>query len=242
MNINKYNQIYQVLSGEIIEGVYQNQENLPSEHALVERFSVSRETVRKALNMLRENGFIQKVKGKGSVVIYDHTMDFTVSHLTSFKEIQEMKSIRYETNVVELAVYDAEDVPKVQKALGLYPKDKIWKLVRQRIHDSKTHIIDTDFFLHELMPGLNEEVAKQSTYQYIEERLGLSIAYAYKEITFEPMTAAELDLFGPVTPQYAATVKSVVYLNEAKPFQYNVSKHLASEFKFTDFSRRFTGE
>lgn len=242
MNINKYNQIYQVLSGEIIEGVYRNQDKLPSEHNLVERFDVSRETVRKALNVLQENGYIQKVKGKGSVVIYDDTMDFKISHLTSFKEIQRMKSIRYETNVVELKIYDAESFPKVQDALGIKPADKIWRLIRQRIHDGKTHIIDVDFFLYDLMPGLNETVAVNSTYEYIEERLGLTIAYAYKEITFEPMSEKEIELFGPVTPPYAATVKSVVYLNEATPFQYNMSKHLATEFKFTDFSRRFTGE
>lgn len=242
MNINKYNQIYQILSSEIIEGEYCAQNVLPSEHKLVERFDVSRETIRKSLNMLQENGFIQKVKGKGSVIIYDETLDFKVSHLTSFKEIQKLKSVQYETKVIELEQYYAEDFPKVKAALGLNNEDKIWKLVRQRIHEGKTHIIDIDFFLYEMMPGLNEEVAKDSTYEYIEKRLGHTIAYAHKEITFEPMTERELRLFGPVSPQYAAVVKSIVYLKEAKPFQYNVSKHLANEFKFTDFSRRYTGE
>lgn len=242
MNINKYNQIYQILSSEIIGGEYRDQNVLPSEYRLVERFGVSRETIRKSLNMLQENGFIQKVKGKGSVIIYDETLDFTVSHLTSFKEIQRLKVIQYETKIVELEKYYAEDFPKVKAALDLHNKDRIWKLVRQRMHDGKTHIIDTDFFLYEMMPGLNEEVAKDSTYEYIEKRLGHTIAYAHKEITFEPMSEGELRLFGPVFPQYAAVVKSIVYLKEAKPFQYNVSKHLAKEFKFTDFSRRYTGE
>jgi GntR family trehalose operon transcriptional repressor len=242
MNINKYKQIYQTLSSEIIGGNYRNQSQLPSEHQLVERFNVSRETIRKALNVLQENGFIQKVKGKGSIVIYNNTMDFTVSHLTSFKEVQQIKSVEYYTKIVELDVYRAGDFPKVQEALDINEDKKIWKLIRQRIYHDKTYIIDTDFFLYELMPGLNREIAQDSTYEYIEKRLGLAISYAQKEITFEPMTKEELTLFGPVTPAYTATVTSVVYLNEALPFQYNISKHLATDFKFTDFSRRYRGE
>ena len=45
-------------------------------------------------------------------------------------------------------------------------------------------------------------------------------------------------LFGDVSVAYSATVRSVVYLENTMPFQYNISKHLANEFKFNDFSRR----
>ncbi|PKR13164.1 trehalose operon repressor, partial [Staphylococcus aureus] len=39
---------------------------------------------------------------------------------------------------------------------------------------------------------------------------------------------------------YSATVRSIVYLENTMTFQYNISKHLANEFKFNDFSRRRT--
>lgn len=242
MNINKYNQIYQTLSSKIIDGEYSQKGTLPSEHNLMQKYSVSRETVRKALNLLQENGYIQKMKGKGSVIIYNPSMDFTVSQLTSFKEIQQLKTKAYETEVIHLEKHHAEEFPKVQNELDLEPETFVWKLIRQRIHEGRTHIIDTDYFLYDMMPGLNERIAAGSIYEYIEERLGLEIAYSHKQITFEPMIQEELDLFGPVTPQYAATVKSIVHLKDATAFQYNVSKHLATEFKFVDFSRRFTGE
>ncbi|RIO55543.1 trehalose operon repressor, partial [Staphylococcus hominis] len=37
---------------------------------------------------------------------------------------------------------------------------------------------------------------------------------------------------------YTATVRSTVFLKDTTRFQYNVSKHLATEFKFNEFSRR----
>lgn len=242
MNINKYNHIYQVLSSDIAEGKYKVGSVLPSEHTLVSMFKVSRETVRKALNLLRENGYIQKVKGKGSVVIFNPAMDFTVSHLTSFKEIQSLKTTQYSTNVVELEQHLAQDFPKVMEALKLKSVEKVWRLIRERKFNGRTHIVDTDFFMVDMMPGLTEEIAEDSIYEYIEDKLGLTIAYSHKEITFDPMNERDLELFGNALPRYTATVRSIVHLSNAQPFQYNISKHLANEFKFIDFSRRFHGE
>ncbi len=242
MNMNKYNQIYQELSSDIAGGKYKKEDVLPSEHRLVEMFDVSRETVRKALDLLQENGYIQKMKGKGSVIIYNPSMDFTVSHLTSFKEIQQLKTKSYETKVIELEKYDAEEFPNVMEKLKIEPEERIWRLVRQRIFSGMTQIVDTDFFIVDMMPGLNKKVAEDSIYEYIEQKLGLVIAYSHKEITFDPMSDGEIELFNTAHLPYAATVRSVVHLNDARPFQYNVSKHLATEFKFVDFSRRFHGD
>lgn len=242
MNLNKYNQIYQSLSSDIVEGKYEAGEILPSEHKLLESFGVSRETVRKALNLLQENGYIQKMKGKGSVIIYNPSMNLTVSHLTSFKEVQKLQEKIYDTKVYRLEKRPAKDCPPVQEALDLNDETLVWELIRQRLYEDKTHIIDTDYFMYDMMPGLNEEIAGGSIYEYIEERLGHKISYSQKEITFSPMTELDIELFGPIQPPYTANVKSVVHLKDATPFQYNVSKHLASEFKFVDFSRRFTGE
>lgn len=183
MNLNKYNQIYQSLSSDIVEGKYETGDTLPSEHKLLKSFGVSRETVRKALNLLQENGYIQKMKGKGSVIIYNPSMNLTVSHLTSFKEVQEQQEKIYDTKVYSLEKRPAKDCPPVQEALDLDDETLVWELIRQRLHEDRTHIIDTDYFMYDMMPGLTEEIAGGSIYEYIEERLGHKISYSQKEST-----------------------------------------------------------
>src|SRR5699024_9906791 len=113
----------------------------------------------KALNLLQENGYIQKMKGKGSVVIYNPSMNLTVSHLTSFKEVQEQQEKIYTTHVYSLEKYPANEFPNVQKSLNLEDETLIWQLIRQRLHEDKTHIIDTDYFMYDMMPGLTDEIA-----------------------------------------------------------------------------------
>ncbi|MFP3471467.1 hypothetical protein R0J90_15610, partial [Micrococcus sp. SIMBA_144] len=54
-----------------------------------ESYGTSRETIRKALNLLSQNGMMQKIKARGSVVLDLIRYEFPVSGLVSFKEISE---------------------------------------------------------------------------------------------------------------------------------------------------------
>lgn len=238
LNNNKYRKIYQDLSGKIINGEYKEGAQLPSENLLVKSYGVSRETVRKALSLLQTNGYIQKLKGKGSIVIYNQAMNFPVSQLISFEEIKHSLNMDYNTVVESFETVRAADHKSVQEALNLGDDTELYRVVRSRREKDRVNIIDTDYFIKSMMPGLDEEIARQSIYDYIEKRLGLRISYSNKAITFEPMTEDDLELFKETMPPYAAVVRSVVHLEDASVFQYNISKHRASEFKFVDFSRR----
>ncbi|TDM02131.1 trehalose operon repressor [Macrococcus carouselicus] len=240
MNRNKYQTIYQEISGQILQGDYHFHDQLPSESLLVKHYGVSRETVRKALSLLQVNGYIQKLKGKGSVVIYQEGTNFPVSQLISFEEITASLDIDYDTQVEAFRQVKAAAHPLVQAALNLEDGTTLFEVIRSRRKNDRVNIIDTDYFIADFVPGLTEEIAKGSIYAFIEKELDLRISFSNKAITFEPMTDDELVIFGDVVPPYAATVRSVVHLSNAVPFQYNISKHRASEFKFVDFSRRIT--
>ncbi len=60
--------VYNSLYSDIVNGVYIANDFLPSESALAEKYSVSRNTLRQALAILNEDGLILKSQGKGTVV------------------------------------------------------------------------------------------------------------------------------------------------------------------------------
>lgn len=62
--MNKFHDIFLELEQQIVQGDYQPGDLLPSENQLVETYNVSRETIRKALNLLINAGYIQKNKAK----------------------------------------------------------------------------------------------------------------------------------------------------------------------------------
>ncbi|MCX4588239.1 GntR family transcriptional regulator [Streptomyces sp. NBC_01549] len=67
----KYHRITEALAKEIRSGTRPVGERLPGEHALAERFGVSRTTVRSALAELNEAGLIATRAGEGSYVLFD---------------------------------------------------------------------------------------------------------------------------------------------------------------------------
>ncbi|MBN1820148.1 MAG: GntR family transcriptional regulator [Prolixibacteraceae bacterium] len=64
----KYRQIHNYLKEKIQKGLYSEGDILPSENELCSSFSITRTTVRKALEELIKEGFIEKKHGKGSFV------------------------------------------------------------------------------------------------------------------------------------------------------------------------------
>ncbi len=68
MRIPRYQEIESMLKENIQQGKFQVGDYLPSENDLCTHYSITRTTVRKALDNLLKEGFIEKQQGKGSRV------------------------------------------------------------------------------------------------------------------------------------------------------------------------------
>ena len=98
--MKKYQIIYKDLEKAIHEQKYQVGDFLPTEQELVQSYQVSRDTIRKALTLLVEEGLVKKIHGSGSQVINQEQINFPVSDLTSYQELIEQQSLNSQTNVI----------------------------------------------------------------------------------------------------------------------------------------------
>lgn len=235
--MNKFREIFLDLEQKIMAGDYPAHSLLPSENQLIKIYAVSRETVRKALNMLQDAGYIQKKQGKGSIVLDLNRFDFPISGLTSFRELQETQQIPSQTKVVE--IHKIAVSPKLHEITAWPVASESWKLIRQRSIDGEVVILDKDYLDATIIPELPKEEAEHSIYDYFEKQLGLDISYAQKEITVEPVTKEMRDLMN-LRPedQHVVIVRSLVYLEDTRCFEYTESIHRLDKFRFVDFARR----
>ncbi|WP_078381102.1 trehalose operon repressor [Sutcliffiella halmapala] len=233
MKNNKFHRIYQELVKKLEQHEFSVGDKLPSEHELMEQFNTSRETIRKALNLLAQNGFIQKIRGKGSIVLDRTRFDFPVSGLISFKELAEKTENTWFTKAHELQLVKASD--QLKELLG---EDTLWKVVRSRNVDGESIILDKDYFHTKYVVSLTISIAEHSIYEYLENDLGLQISFAEKEITVEEATEEDFELLDLNGQTHVVVVKSVVHLDDASPFQFSESRHRLDKFRFVDFARR----
>lgn len=68
VELPRYKQVYEALRRQIADGRYTPGDLLPSEYDLCRQYGLARPTVRKALDQLVADGYVQKHQGKGSIV------------------------------------------------------------------------------------------------------------------------------------------------------------------------------
>jgi GntR family trehalose operon transcriptional repressor len=233
---NKYLSIYNEISKQIKVGELSPNALLPSENELTELYDTSRETIRKALNLLSQNGYIQKVRGKGSIVIDVNKFDFPISGLVSFKELAQKMDNKVRTIVNELSLIKPDQYIKQQ--LNLTSNNPVWKVVRTREIDGTKVILDKDYLIQEFVPHLTEEICSDSIYHYLENELNLVIGFARKEIVVEEPSKEDRELLDLEGFSNVVVIKNHVYFDDARLFQYTESRHRPDKFRFVDFARR----
>lgn len=236
MTTKKYLSVYEKIAAEIKEGSIAPRETLPSEHDLAERFETSRETVRKALNLLSQNGLIQKVKGKGSIVLETQKLNFPVSGLISFKELSGAMRSPSKTIVYQFGLMKPDGM--LLEKMKAEPSDEIWKVVRAREIEGERIILDKDYLNKKYVPFLSKTICENSIFEYIENELQLNISYARKEIVVEECTEEDNEYLDINGFQHIVVVRNYIFLDDTSLFQYTESRHRLDKFRFVDFARR----
>lgn len=236
MKESKYVTIYKewkekIESGQIAEG-----ERLPTESSLMESYQVSRDTVRKSLNLLEQNGYIQRGRGRASLVMPKQRYTFPLSEIASFQEVNKLSNAHAETEVVNLDIL--QDSHKIKKIFQQSVNGEVYELIRVRCMKDEAVILDKDYFVRDVVPRLPLNECKVSVYRYLEEELGLQISYAVKEITVQKANAEDYELLDMGDYNMVVVVKSHTYLENNTLFQCTESRHRPDKFRFVDLAKR----
>lgn len=235
---SKYEDIYQVLKARIEDGTCPYGSLLPSENRLILDFTCSRNTIRRALAVLIEEGYVQAIHGKGVRVIYQpiSRATFAMGGIESFAETASRNHLSVVTKVVR---FQAMTVDESLAAVSGFPLgEEICYIQRVRYLNGKARILDHNMFLTSLVPGLTPEIAEQSIYSYIEKELGMQIVTSKRTITVEHATRTEEELLDLDGYNCLAVVTGQTYNSDGALFEYTRSLHQPDFFSFHDTATR----
>ncbi len=234
---NKYYKIYLNLKNKILNQEFIEGQLLPSENELASQYSVSRETIRKALDYLSKDGLIQKQQGKGSIVLNQKIFNFPISGLTSFKELAKTQKMNAKTILLSNEILTTSE--ELNKKINPEEWRDVLAIERVRQIDGQNVILDYDYLNYEIVGRIPDDRLEDSLYKYLEEDLQLAISFASKEIVVENVSEKDrnhLDL--REEDNHLVVIRSHVYLEDVQAFQVSESRHRLDKFRFMDFSRR----
>jgi len=129
-----HRQLYVLLKEQITSGRYRLGDLLPTQEALCRQFSISRITVRRALNDLVEDGFVRNRQGVGAFVAVDTRK---ARRGPDFSFIGDMRRTLKETTMKILLLETRRCPSAIGAHLGLANDEPALHLVRTRSHGDR---------------------------------------------------------------------------------------------------------
>ena len=190
-----YERVEFVLAGDIADGSLPPETQLPSEDGLVERFKVSRTTVRKAIQNLVERGLVEVRRGKGTFVTQPRiTQELT--ELTGFVEDMQALGRTPAARLLDKRIVTADVA--VAQHLALAPGTLVVRLRRVRLADGVPMSFDETY----LPRDLGERVAKndleaEPVFALLEDKYGTPLVeaeYKLEAAAADPVAAEALQV------------------------------------------------
>lgn len=169
----RHEQISSWLKEQIDQGGFAENDQLPSESQLGERFSVSRITVRRALQTLESEGLIYRRQGLGSFV-QDTRVSQGLVRLTDF--VEDMGSAGISARSIVLHFKPEEATSRVASALAVNENTSVVRLDRLRYGDGEPLAFDYTWmtvFHAQLLDG--KDLDNETIYSLLERDYNICI-------------------------------------------------------------------
>lgn len=183
------------LLSKIKDGTYPEGQVIPSELELALAYGVSRPTIRKALQLLADDGFLEKRRRRGTIVTRPKVSQSFAMTVDSFEDAMRRTGRTPKTSVL---VFRGEGATaEAARALALREGDPVWRLVRLRYADDLPNVFVESYVPRDPYPSLDSfDLAETSLYRAMDQ-CGRPVVSAHRRleaIKADTASAALLDV------------------------------------------------
>lgn len=227
-----YYQLKQQILERILSGELAVDEQIPNEIDLVSALSVSRSTVRQAVSELVSEGYLLRVKSKGTFVSRPKLDEGFFQILESFNSEMLGKGLKPSTQVLELKAVPG--VEKINRRLGITSDAPLVCLRRLRFADGEPVVYLETYLPHGRFAGLlDEDFTSQSLYSLLETKYRARVVKASREIEAVLATPEEARYLRIPRNSAVCLVKTMAYLSGDVPVEYSVARYRGDRNKFS---------
>lgn len=235
--MSKYKKVYQDIKKKIEDQVWSTGQALPTENELMEIYSYSKDTIRKALSLLEMDGYIQKKQGKSSIVIEHGLMkEQYLSEIKTAGELNKRSKHKIQTELTSLYIVQGQN--DLMSTFEVDDKVDFYRVSRVRLIDGERLEYEISYFDRRVVPYLSKEIAESSIYRYLEEELKLTISHSRREISFRFANEEEKQLMDLADYEMVVVVTSVTYLSNGQAFQYGTISYRPDKVSFVSMAKR----
>ncbi|HVA89604.1 MAG TPA: GntR family transcriptional regulator [Chloroflexota bacterium] len=188
---------------------------IATETELERRFSVSRITVRRAIDLLCQAGLLIRRQGSGTYVAAPKVTE-ELGAIHSWTD--GMRAQGLEPRTVHYEALQVTPPPWVAEALRLDPAVTLPRIQRLRYAGDAPLCLMTDYLAPRYVPGLLESgLMGESLYETLANRYSLDLARVEDTVTARAATVLDGSLLGVPTGAPVLAVTRITYLRDEQP-------------------------
>jgi GntR family transcriptional regulator len=190
-----YERVESILAADIADGSLLPETQLPPEEGLIERFKVSRTTVRKAIQNLIERGLVEVRRGRGTFVTQPRiTQELT--ELTGFVEDMQALGRKPTARLLDRRIVAADET--VAHHLALAPGTLVVRLRRVRLADGVAMSFDETYLPRDIGEKIaSNDLEAEPVFALLEEKYDTPLVeaeYKLAAAAADPVAAQALQV------------------------------------------------
>lgn len=224
-------QLREIMRQEIVAGRWPVGERLPSERDLCVIFSVSRPTVRGAIEALVDEGLLRREKGRGTYIASPKIVEGLLQTPFGFSDSMQAQAIEFTTRVLAVEVRPAPYI--VARELRLADGAPVIFLERVRSTGGEPILTVASYLPEESFSGLAaEDFTRSSLYHVLRTRYGMTMARARRYMEAVPADRHEAELLGVRVGLPLMQIDSTTYTESGIPFEFYRAFHRGDRTRF----------
>lgn len=225
-----YYQLKGFLQDEIKAGNYPVDSLIPTEKELSEMFSISRTTVRQALAELVHDGWLYRIKSKGTFVARSKIQQDFIKKLESFNDQIRRSGLTPSTEVLELT---ESRYPEEAGEMGLRVGAPAVCLHRRRAADGEPILTVKTFLpLEECRFMLKEDLVNNSMYKTLSRSDQTRICRVSRVLEAVAATKADAEMLGVRRGSPIHFFRTVGYNKYDQPIEFSLARYRGDRNRF----------
>ena len=224
------------MEASIANGTWRAGERLPSEDALIERFAVSRSTVRTAIQSLIARGLLQIHRGRGTFVVRPRIVQELIE-LTGFIE-DESEGREPFVQILDRRVIAASET--VSRQLGLLRGASLTRIQRLRSVDGVPLSFDETYLPDELGDEITgDDIGGPSISYWLEQKYADRLLEAEYRLAAVAAHGTVARALGVEAESPIFLIERTTYADDFQPVYYQRLYHRGDQVRFaTRLARR----
>ena len=229
--IPRYYQLKEILEKRIQSGEFQPGDQFPTDQCLCEAYCLSRGTVRRAIDMLVEEGRLRREQGRGTFVTTPQLTQ-TFFRLASFDEEMSQRGRKPSTKLIHRKVIPATE--QIAADLDLKVGEEVIEISRLRLADGLPMAFETRYLAYKICPDLmNEDLENQSIHSLLIDKFNIPLIRARHTIEARVLTAREARLLQTQPGSAGFFVSRITYSLDDRPVTMYRILYRGDEYRFT---------